>query len=106
MQSIFAFLGVDDSFAPETSLRLNVSGSPRVQKLNSFLSHSGQTKEILKRVIPYGIGLSMQQRLRNWNLRTAELSDQARSEAGSFFAYDPKMVARLAGLDLASRWEN
>jgi len=36
MQDMFAFLGVDSSFRPDTAIRHNISGMPRVKLLNTF----------------------------------------------------------------------
>jgi sulfotransferase family protein len=52
LQDTFRFLGVDDSFVPDVSLRRNVSGYPRHKTLDKFLSRPSSVKEALKVYLP------------------------------------------------------
>lgn len=102
LQELFRFLDVDDSFVCDTSLRLNMSGRPRFTKLNLLLGQSSQLKDLAKRMVPYRVGLSIQQRVRNWNLRPEEMDEGARSKVEDLFRYDANEITDLTGLDVAS----
>ncbi len=53
LQDIFRFLGVDDSFVPDVSLRRNVSGYPRHKALDEFLRRPSSFKGALKVYLPW-----------------------------------------------------
>ena len=55
LQDTFRFLGVDDTFVPDVSLRRNVSGYPRYKVLDRFLRRPSVTKEALKVYLPAGL---------------------------------------------------
>lgn len=70
VQDIFRFLEVDDSFVPDTSLRHNVSGIPRIRALHVLLNNSHHPiKTLLKPFMPRELRLRLQVQLRNRNLR-------------------------------------
>ncbi len=100
LQEVFSFLGVDNSFVCDTSLRLNASGTPRYARLNDTLARQNRAKDVLKRVVPYGLGLAMQQRLRNWNLRPEQLGTPARRSLEPYFDLDADRLQDLIGRDL------
>jgi hypothetical protein len=52
LQDAFRFLGVDDSFVPDVSLRRNVSGYPKHKTLDRLLSRPSPVKEFLKVYLP------------------------------------------------------
>ena len=52
LQDAFRFLGVDDSFVPDVSLRRNVSGYPKYKVLDDFLRRPSSVKEALKMYLP------------------------------------------------------
>jgi hypothetical protein len=52
LQNTFRFLGVDDLFVPDVSLRRNVSGYPKHKTLDKFLSRPSSVKEALKVYLP------------------------------------------------------
>lgn len=52
LQDAFRFLGVDESFVPDVSLRRNVSGHPRYKTLDKFLRRPSSVKRALKRYLP------------------------------------------------------
>lgn len=102
LQGLFRFLDVDDTFVCDTSLRLNVSGRPRSTRLNLLLGQSSRLKDLAKRMVPYRVGLSIQQRVRNWNLRPEELDVGALHRVGDAFRFDGPEIANLTGLDLSA----
>lgn len=52
LRDIFRFLGVDDSFVPDISLRRNVSGYAKYKTVDRFLTKPSVVKEILKIYLP------------------------------------------------------
>ncbi|MEP6695488.1 MAG: sulfotransferase [Pseudonocardiales bacterium] len=101
MQSIFSFLGVDDSFRCDTSLQLNMSGRPRFHRLNFLLARNNAAKDLVKRVVPYQWGVGIQQRVRNWNLRPEQLDLAEWRRIESAFRFDTSMIGRLSGRDVS-----
>jgi hypothetical protein len=54
LQNIFQFLGVDDTFAPDVSLRHNVSGIPRSRFLHRLLTQQSMIKSTFEWLVPEG----------------------------------------------------
>ena len=52
VQDAFRFLGVDDSFAPDVSLRRNVSGQPKYKTLDGLLRRQSRIKHAAKIYLP------------------------------------------------------
>ena len=52
LRDAFRFLGVDDSFVPDVSLRRNVSGQPKYETLDRFLRSPSAIKDMLKLYLP------------------------------------------------------
>jgi hypothetical protein len=52
LQDAFRFLGVDDSFVPDISLRRNVSGHPKYKLLDGFLRRPSPVKHAFKVYLP------------------------------------------------------
>lgn len=52
LQDAFRFLGVDESFVPDVSLRRNVSGHPRYKTLDKVLRRPSSVKRALKMYLP------------------------------------------------------
>lgn len=102
MQGAFRFLGVDDSFLCDTSLVLNASGTPRISGLNYLLSRQNRVKDMLKKVVPYRVGVQLAQRVRNWNLSTTPLTSTDRARLGPQFRYDRDKLEMLSGRDLSA----
>jgi hypothetical protein len=52
LRDAFRFLGVDDSFVPDVSLRRNVSGYPKYETVDKLLRNQSAIKNILKLYLP------------------------------------------------------
>ncbi len=52
VQDAFRFLGVDDSFVPDVSLRRNVSGHPKYKTLDGLLRRQSRIKHAAKVYLP------------------------------------------------------
>jgi hypothetical protein len=80
-QNIFRFLGVDDAFEPDTSLRHNVSGIPRSRALLGLVKTPNAVESFLKPLLPEGTRKRLSVNVQNWNLKkAAPLPEEARRE--------------------------
>ena len=52
MRDIFRFIEVDSRFQPDTAIRLNVSGRPRVRFLQNLLSGRSAVRSVSRRLLP------------------------------------------------------
>jgi Sulfotransferase domain len=52
LRDAFRFLGVDDSFVPDVSLRRNVSGRPKYETVDRILRRPSAIKDMLKLYLP------------------------------------------------------
>jgi Sulfotransferase family len=92
----FRFLGVDDAFVPDISLKHNVSGIPKSQALHAFIRQSHPIKSVFKPFVPEGLRLRLKTSLRNRNLRQPPpLSPEARKELAEAYRED---ILKLQGL--------
>ena len=88
LQDTFRFLGVEDSFVPDVSLRRNVSGYPKYKTLDEFLRRPSPVKNALKMYLPA--------RLR-WRLSKAFDDLKTRNLVGPR-AMEPEVRRQLVGV--------
>ena len=100
---IFRFLGVDDDFKPDVSLRFNVSGVPRNKVLHAFLSKPHPVKSLLKPLIPVKLRQRLVVTLQNRNLAKPELPAAVRKELVDLYREDILKLQALIKRDL-SHW--
>jgi hypothetical protein len=111
LQDIFRFLGVDDTFNPDVSLRYNVSAAPKNKALHTFLIKPHPIKSILKPFLPEElrkhIYISLQNRifsLQNQNLdKPLPLSPEFRKQLIEVYREDILKLQDLIQQDL-SKW--
>ena len=78
-QNIFRFLGVDDAFEPDTSLRHNVLGIPRSRALLGLVKTPNAVESFLKPLLPEGTRKRLSVNVQDWNLnKAAPLPEEAR----------------------------
>lgn len=100
---IFAFLGVDPSFVPDTGTRVNLSGVPKSMILHRLLT--GRTNPLARFVLPV-IPESLRHvliGLRNRNLRRPALAPETRRELVEIFREDIRNLEAYLRRDL-SHW--
>lgn len=97
---LFEFLGVRD-FPVDNSLVMNASGRPRLRALNRLMTQRNPVKESLKKVLPYSLGNTVAQRLRNWNLQAVTMSGADRRHVQGLYDRDVERLRTLLGRDLA-----
>jgi hypothetical protein len=92
----FRFLGVDDAFVPDMSLKHNVSGIPKSQALHAFIRQSHPIKSVFKPFVPERLRLRLKTNLKSRNLRQPPpLSPEARKELVEVYRED---ILKLQGL--------
>jgi hypothetical protein len=104
MQRVFSFLGVDPTFVCDSSLVFNASGTPKAPAINRILTHQNRLKSAVKRVVPYGVGQKMAERVRNWNLEGMELPSTVEQALSDRFLAGTSRdeLTELIGSDLSS----
>jgi len=104
MQDIFRFLDVDDSFAPDVSVRHNESKHPRSLGLQGFLTEPRAAKNLFKNVVPARWTRRLGDRLRRQNLKRPErLPDELRRQLTEGYREDIEELQGMIGRDL-SHW--
>lgn len=105
LQDIFRFLGVDDTFTPNMSVRHNVSGIPRNKILNEFLVKPHPIKSIFKPFLPENLRKAIIVSLKNRrNLdKPPRLSPELRKQIIEVYREDILKLEVLIQQDL-SRW--
>lgn len=99
--SLFDFLGVDPTFAPDFSRRANPGGEPRIKALHSLLSNK-RLVALSRRIAPEPLVASLKA-LRERNLAKRPLPAADRKLAADFFRDDILRTQDLIGRDL-SHW--
>lgn len=103
LQDIFRFLGVDDTFIPDMSIRPNVSGIPKSKVMHSFLTKPNLIKTILKPFFPARLRQRIVTSLKNRNLVKPELSPEIRRYLIQVYKEDIMKLQDLIQRDL-SKW--
>lgn len=104
LQDIFRFLGVDHTFAPDTSLRHNVSGIPKNKVLHTFLGNQYPIKSLFKPLIPERLRQRLVVSLQNLNLeKSPSLSPELRKQLVNVYREDILKLQDLIQRDL-SEW--
>lgn len=103
MQDMFRFLGVDDTFVPDTFQKHNVSGIPRNKALHKFLKPSNPIGSILRPLLPSKLRQGLKNSLINFNLRKKpQLSSEVRRQFIEEYREDILKLQDLIQRDLSS----
>ncbi|MFD1674165.1 sulfotransferase family protein [Alicyclobacillus fodiniaquatilis] len=102
LQKVFRYLGVDDTFIPDTTIRHNVSGIPRSPKLHQFLTQSSFLKQMVRPMLPQKFRESTAAKVRERNLSKPSFPVSLRHELQNQFKMDVKALEKLAQRDLSS----
>jgi len=106
MQDLFAFIGVASSFRPNTSMRYNVSGVPKVKIINSLRSNYP-----LKTVVQIFISVlgikkwvkKIAKKLHAKNLKKTAINESDRHYLVDYYREDVQVLQKLIQRDL-SHW--
>jgi hypothetical protein len=103
LKETFRFLGVEESFVADMSLKHNVSGIPKSRALHAFIRQSHPIKSVFKPFVPEQLRLRLKTNLRNRNLRQAPpLSAEVRKELQEAYREDILKLQGLIGRDLST----
>lgn len=104
VQNTFQFLGVDDTFAPDVSIKHNVSGIPKNKGLHTFLrKEHDPIKFILKPLIPKELRRRIMLSLHNRNLdKPPLLAPELRRQLIEVYREDILKLQNLIQRDLST----
>lgn len=109
LQSVFRFLGVDDSFVPDVSMRYNESGVHKkeyLKNLHTYLLRPDAIKSAVKPLIPLRLRRRAMARvvgdIRSRNLAKPPLPSEVRAELVEEYREDISKLEGLIGRDLSA----
>lgn len=107
LQSIFHFLGVDESFQVDTSFKHNISGHVKIPLLHQFLTTQTSTKKVAKALMPADIRLHLRKFALKWNVVPTKpaVSAETYQQLRQLYRSDLIQLQSLTGLDL-THWLN
>lgn len=98
---LFQFLEIDDTFAPNVSLKHNVSGAPVSHTLHNLLGTDNRVRRTMRYLIPKQYRLNIRTQLQNRNLRPPPALDAAtRAELIEMYRDDILQLQDLLQRDL------
>jgi DNA-binding TFAR19-related protein (PDSD5 family) len=100
---LFAFLNVDETFVPDTSLRHGVTGVPKSRILRRFLRGSNPVKSFLRPLFRPETRVKIGTRLNNLNLTKPQMSPEVREALIATYREDILKLQDLIRRDL-SEW--
>lgn len=104
LEDLFSFLGVDETFKPDTEKRHNVSGShPRNDHVHNLMKTPHPFKTALRSVLPERVYQKAAEAVLRWNQAKPTLSPRVRRELTQLYRDDILLLQDLIGRDL-SHW--
>lgn len=101
LRDIFRYLGVDESFTPDTARRHNVTLVPKSRRLDRFLSGAGPLKAVIKPLLPEGLRRRLTGRLQRLNLTRPTLGPALRQHLIEEYRDDILRLQDMVGRDLS-----
>ena len=103
MRDVFGFLGVDDTFVPNTDQRHNLSGVPKSRLVTSFLKRPNRAREAIKPLLPKRVRRGLSERLQRANLRSAPgMRPEERERLVALYRDEVLWLQDLLGRDLSA----
>lgn len=104
LKDIFQFLGVDDSFVPDTSERYNASGIPRSRTLLRLIMRPNKIKTVIKPLLPKWVRASVKSFVTTsrLSLRRPPMSAEVRRDLVDSYRDDILKLQGLLGRDLSA----
>lgn len=103
VERVFQFLGVDDTFVPDLSMRYNPSGVPRYQALHRFVTEEHPVKSLFRWAVPRRLKVFLLNRYRQTSLDKPPLHPETRARLLAFYKEDTLQLQDLIQRDL-SHW--
>ncbi len=102
LRDAYGFLGVDDTFVPNLSLKHNVSGVPRNRLVHSLLRGRNPIKTVVKPLLPEGLRKKLLVDLQRRNLSKAPpIPPEVRRALVEGYREDVSKLQGLIGRDLS-----
>lgn len=101
LRDAFGFLGVDDTFIPDTSVSYNEGGVPRRQLLNTLLTRPSVVKRALRPLMPAS-AMKFYTRLKHRNLEKPPLNAEVRAQLVALYREDVLRLQDLIDRDLSA----
>jgi hypothetical protein len=105
MQDLFRFLGVDDTFAPDTTIRYNASGIPKNRALHLALQKLREVRPAIEGYLPEGLRqhlLRIAIDINNQNLTKPRLTPEVRARLVDGYREDTLKLQNLIQRDLSA----
>lgn len=102
LSDIFQFLGVDETFVPDTSIQHNVTGVPKNRLWHQFLRNPGPIRNFGKLMLPAKLRTRLIVNLKNRNLAKPKLPLALKRELSQIYRDDILKLQALIGKDLSS----
>jgi sulfotransferase family protein len=104
LQEVFAFLGVDQTFVPDMSIRHKVAGTPRSKALHAALTQPNAAKALVKRLLPSRVRGHLYGTLMQKNIvsHREELQPAVRRRLQTLYRSDVESLSNLLGRDLSA----
>lgn len=102
LQDIFQFLKVDDAYAPNASLKHNVSGIPKNRLLHELLNKPNPVKSAFKLFLPTEARRSFNRHVTARNLDKPPLSSEVQERLARAYTEDILKTQELIERDLSS----
>jgi hypothetical protein len=105
LREVFAFLGVDPAFTPDTSVRYNITGTPRSRLVHAMVARPSVARDLLRPFVP----TTLRRRVRTAVMRRNLVSDkvkmkqETRRRLVELYREDVLQLQGLIGRDL-SHW--
>jgi len=104
LADIFSFLGVDSSFVPDFSLKINASGKPKVQWIQDLLRTDNfvrrSVRSLLKCFLPAQKRAQVMEKLRHANLKKMSMNHEDRSYLACYYKSDIEKLKTIIGRSL------
>lgn len=100
-QDVYRFLGVDETFIPDTSIRRNPSGIPKNQWMHSLLVKDNPIKRYIQPRLPRSVYRAAT-KLRDKNLAKPQMEPEIRVAVVSSYREEIYRLQDMLSLDLAT----
>lgn len=101
LSDMFDFIGVENTFSPDMSIRPNVSGVPKNPFVHKFLTEKNPIKSIIKPLLPSNFREKLTNRVVNQNLSKPGLDHEVKRQLCSVFHEDILELQTMIGRDLS-----
>jgi hypothetical protein len=103
LQKMFAFIGVDERFVPNTAVRHNIGGQPRNRFLYQLMTRANPLKAIIKAILSEKKRKQVRDTIHDWNVVKPPFDPVLRQQLNAAYREDMLRLQALIGRDL-SHW--